>query len=93
MLFVDRIHQGCCWREDLIDKDEDGFLRRQLDTLADDIHELADRQIAGDQVLFLVDGRDVGFLDFLADDLAGCHTCQSWAGKIQDSRQNIIAFL
>ena len=69
MLFVDRVHQGSGGRENFIDEDENGFLRRQLDALSDDIDELANGEIAWDQILLLVDGCDVGFLDFLTDDL------------------------
>ncbi len=68
MLLINRAHQRSGRWEDLIDEDEDGLLWAQLDALADDIDELSDGQIGGHQVLLLVDGGDVGFLDFLADD-------------------------
>ncbi len=71
MLFVDTAHECSSRWQDLIDEDEDGFLRRQLDALADDIDELADGEIAGHQVLLLVDGCNVRFLDFFADHLHG----------------------
>ena len=69
VLLVDRAHQRSGRWQDLIDEDEDGLLGRKLDALADDVDELADGQIGGDQVLLLVDGRDVGFLGLFADDL------------------------
>ena len=69
VLFVDAAHEGGGRWENLIDEDEDGLLWRKLDALADNIHELADCQVCWDKVLLLVDGRDVRFLDFLADDL------------------------
>lgn len=69
MLLVDRVHQRCGRRQDLVNEDEDGLLRRELDPLADDIDELANGEIAGDQVLLLVDGSNVRLFDFLADDL------------------------
>lgn len=69
MLLVDGAHERGGRRQHLVDEDEDCLLRRQLDALADDVDELADGQVGGDQVLLLVDGRDVGFLDLLADDL------------------------
>jgi len=69
MLLVDTAHERSSRRQDLIDEDEDGLLWRKLDALADDIDELADCEICGDQVLLLVDGCDVGLLDFLADHL------------------------
>jgi hypothetical protein len=72
VLLVDAAHECGGWREGLIDEDEDGFLGRQLDALADDIDELADRQVRGHQVLLLVDGGDVALFHLLADDLYMC---------------------
>ena len=69
MLLVDAAHQRRGRGQDLIDEDEDGLLRRKLDALADDVDELAHGQVGGDQILLLVDGRDVGFLHFFADHL------------------------
>lgn len=69
MLLVDAAHKSGCGGKDLVDKDEDGLLGRQLDSLADDVDELANSQIGGDQVLLLVDGRDVALLDLFANDL------------------------
>lgn len=70
MLLVNRRHQrGGRWQH-LVDEDEDGLLRTQLDALADHVDELAHGQVGGDQVLLLVDGRDVGFFYFLADYLS-----------------------
>ena len=42
-----------CW-EPVVDKDEDGLLGRELDSLADDVDKLADSQVRGDKVLLLV---------------------------------------
>jgi hypothetical protein len=68
MLLVNRGHQrGGRWQH-LVDEDEDGLLGRKLDALADYINELTDSQVRGHQVLLLVDGRNVGLLDLLADD-------------------------
>lgn len=69
MLFVDTTHKRRRRRKHLIDKDEDRLLGRQLDALSDDVHELTDGEICGDKVFLLIDGCDVGFLDFFADDL------------------------
>jgi len=68
VLLIDTRHQSSGRRQDFINKDEDGLLRRQLDALSDYIDELTDGQVSRDQVLLLVDGRNVGFLDLLADD-------------------------
>lgn len=69
MLFVDAAHEGGRGRQNFVDEDEDGLLRAEFDALANDIDELADGQVCGDQVLLLVDGSDVRFLDLFADDL------------------------
>ena len=45
MFLVDAAHKGCGGRQNLVDKDEDGLLGRKLDALADDVAELADRQV------------------------------------------------
>ena len=71
VLFVDAAHERGGRREDLVDEDEDGLLWRELDSLADDVDELAYCQIRRHQVLLLVDSRDVRLLDLLADDLQG----------------------
>jgi len=67
MLFIDGAHQGCGRRENLIYEDKDGLFRGQLDAFANDIDELADGKIGGNQVFLLVDGRDIGLLDFFTD--------------------------
>lgn len=71
VLFVNAAHEGRSRREHLVDEDEDGLLWRELDALADDVNELTNGEICGNQVLLLVDGCDVGLLDLLADDLCG----------------------
>lgn len=69
MLLVDAAHQSGSRGKDLIHEDENSLLGRKLDPLADDVDELADCQVRGDQVLLLVDGSDVALLDLFADDL------------------------
>lgn len=69
MLFVNAAHQSCGGRKHLVDEDEDGLLGRQLDTLADDVDELADGEIGRDEIFLLVDGGNVGFLNLFADNL------------------------
>jgi len=68
VLLINRTHEGGSRWQDFIDEDEDGLLGRELDALADYVDELAYGEICGHQILLLVDGRDVGFLDLLADD-------------------------
>jgi len=68
MLLIDTAHQRSSRRQHFIHEDEDRLLGRELYPLADDIDELAHGEVGGDQILLLVDGRDVGLLDLLADD-------------------------
>jgi len=72
VLVVDTAHKRSSRRQDLIDEDEDGLLWAELDSLANNIDELTNCQIGGDEVLLLVDCCNVGLLDFLTDDLEGC---------------------
>lgn len=69
VLLVDAAHQSSSGRQNLVDEDENGLLRRQLDTLTNHVDELAHREICGDQVLLLVNSRDVALLDLLANNL------------------------
>ncbi len=68
MLLIDATHERSSRWQDLIHEDEDGLLRAELDALADDVDKLADGQVGGDEVLLLVDGRNVALLHLLADD-------------------------
>jgi hypothetical protein len=83
VLLVDGGHERGGRREDLIDKDEDGLLGRELDALADHVDELSDGEVGRDEVLLLVDGRDVRLLHLLADDLYG-ERCQSICSAISE---------
>lgn len=69
VLVIDAAHEGSGGREDFIDEDEDCLLGAELDTLANNIDELADSEICGDEVLLLIDGSNIRFLYLLADDL------------------------
>lgn len=69
VFFVNAAHErGGGW-QDLVDEDEDGLLGRQLDALADHVDELTDGEIGRDEVLLLVDGRDIRLLNLLANHL------------------------
>jgi hypothetical protein len=68
VFFVNRAHQSGRWWKHLIDENEDGFLGGQLDAFANDIDELSDGEVRWDQILLLVDRRNVGFLYLFADD-------------------------
>jgi hypothetical protein len=67
MLLVDAAHQRCSRWQDFINEDEDGLFGAELNALADNVDELSDGQVGRDKVLLLVDGGDVGLLDFFAD--------------------------
>ena len=69
VLFVDGAHQSSSRGKLLIHEDEDGLLGRKLNSLADDVDELADGEVCRYQIFLLVDSGDVRFLDLLADDL------------------------
>ena len=69
MFLIDARHERSGGWENLVDEDEDGFFRRELNALADDVDELPDSQISGHKVFLLIDGGNVGFLDLFADDL------------------------
>ena len=71
MLLVDARHERGGRGQDLVDEDEDGLLGRELDALADDVDELANREIRWDKIFLLVDGCNIALLDLLADDLDG----------------------
>lgn len=59
MLLVNATHESSGRREDLIDEDEDGLLRGQLNALSDYVDKLAYGKIGGYEILLLVDGCDV----------------------------------
>ena len=69
VLLIDRAHKCSCRWQDFVDEDKDGFLRRELDALADDIDELTNSEVCGDKVFLLVDGSNVRFLHLLTDHL------------------------
>jgi hypothetical protein len=81
MLLVDAAHERSGWWQDLIDEDEDSLLWGELDALADYVDELAYGEVGGDQVLLLVDRRNVRLLDLLTDDgdaIAVLLTLRGW---------------
>lgn len=45
MLLIDGAHEGSGWRQDLVNEDEDGLLRRKLDTFPDHVDELPHSEI------------------------------------------------
>ena len=70
VFLVDAAHESGGGRQHFVDEDEDGLLWCKLDTLANDVAELADRQVRGHKILLLVYSRDIGLLYLLTDDLA-----------------------
>lgn len=59
MLLVNAAHQRRSRRQDLINENEDGLLWGELYALADHVDELAYGEVGRDQILLLVDGRDI----------------------------------
>lgn len=56
---VDLAHSGGRLRDGLVDEQENGLLRGELDAFADDPHELRYRDVVGHEELALVDLRDL----------------------------------
>lgn len=69
MLIINGTHECGGGRKDFIDEDENCLFRSKFNTFTDNIAELSDCQIGWDQVFLLIDGRNIGFLDLLANDL------------------------
>lgn len=67
--------------DSFVNKEEDGFLRRELDAFPDDPHELGHRDVGGHQVLPFVDVHYLRSADFLHDHL------ESTTGVLQSSLQ------
>uniref|UniRef100_A0A7S0DNS9 Uncharacterized protein n=1 Tax=Amorphochlora amoebiformis TaxID=1561963 RepID=A0A7S0DNS9_9EUKA len=67
MLLIDLGHHSTSGREGIVYKDEDGFLRRQLNALSDHINELADGEIRRDQVLLLVNVDNIALFGLFTD--------------------------
>lgn len=83
---VDVLHRLGRGRECVVDEDEDGLLRRELDALPDDVDELAYGQILWDEVLLLVEVRNIATLGALADDLDSEHVRNSLFGSALQER-------
>lgn len=71
VFFIDAAHQGGSRGEHFVHEDEDSLLGRKLDTLANHVDKLTDREIGWDKVLLLVDSSNVRLFNLLADDLSG----------------------
>ena len=69
MLFIDTAHQSSGRGENLIDENKDGLFGGELDPLPDDVDELAHRQVRRNEILLLIDGRDIRLLDLLTYNL------------------------
>jgi len=68
VFLVDTAHERSSGWQDLIDEDEDGLFRRELYSLANNVHELADGEVGRNEVLFLINSSDIRLLHLLADD-------------------------
>lgn len=68
MLIVHLAQQSRGGGKHVINKDKDRLLRVKLDPLANHVDELAHAKVLRHQILALVDGSNVAFIDFLADD-------------------------
>jgi hypothetical protein len=86
VFLVDRAHERSGRRKDLIDEDEDGLFGRELDALADYVDELTDGEVSWDEVLLLVDSRNIRLLDLFADDWDTVGVLLALRGRIAVSR-------
>lgn len=59
MLLIDAAHESGSRRKDFVDEDEDGLLRREFDTFADDVYELSDGEVCGNEIFLLVDSGNI----------------------------------
>lgn len=69
MLLIDGAHKRSSRWQDLVDKDENGFLRRQLNALTDHVDELTDGEVGGYQVFLLIDSSNIRLFNLLTDHL------------------------
>jgi hypothetical protein len=67
LFFVDRGHERCIGRDVIIAKQKQSLFGGQLDTLANHVVELTDRQVGRYQILLLVDIGNVGPVGFFAN--------------------------
>lgn len=59
MLGVNLVEDGRRRREDIVNKDEDGLLRRQFNSLPNHINELSNCQITRDEIFLLINSRNI----------------------------------
>merc|ERR1712107_827290 len=68
VFLVQRSHGGRCWRYHIVDEEEERVLWSQTDPLPDEEVELANSEIAGYEVLLLVQITNPGLGTLLHDD-------------------------
>ena len=68
MLLVNGRHQSRRRRKRVVDKDENRLFSAQFNALSNDVHELPDGEIGGDEVLLLIQRRNVRLFRALDDD-------------------------
>jgi hypothetical protein len=73
VFLVYRAHESSGRWQNLVDEDEDGFLGREFDALSNHIDELANGEVCGDKIFFLVNRRYIRLLDLFTDDLTDAH--------------------
>ena len=66
---IESAHRGAGRRNDVVDEEEEGVFRPQVDALADEEVELAHRQVGRHQVLLLVKVTDASLRRLLHDHL------------------------
>lgn len=82
MLLVDVTHLHRCWRQFIVDENENRRVRTQLDALANHVDELTDRQIGRDEILFLVNVSDRRLFALLCDDRNSVRVLEANSGAL-----------
>lgn len=68
MLLVNGRHQSRRRRKRIVHKDENRLFSAQFNALSNDVHKLSDGKIGGDEVLLLIQRRNVRLFRALDDD-------------------------
>ena len=68
LFLVDSAHECCVGRYGIAAEEEECFLGSEFDALANDVMELSDGEVAGNEIFLLVDLGHFGAVGLFADD-------------------------
>lgn len=83
VLLINGRHQGSCRWKSVLHKDEDRLLSAELDPLSDNVHELSNCKVRGDEVLFLVNVRNITLPSLLNDHRNSVRVLLPYAGSLR----------